>query len=164
MDISFSPSNCVANCFNPAAGDRIRPMFLVTSYVSLLLWTSFDLLCLLLMCNACRLHRMISTFFMASTDFCHKSRSYFTGTFLLFSNSNDGSIARSLPEDLRKALVHLVLRGFFFFLNAFLHLDRQNLKIFNKNLSQEVTMLDLIRRSHLAVISNKNHSVARPYI
>jgi hypothetical protein len=61
-------------------------------------------------------------------------------------------------------LVHLVLRGFFFFLNAFLHLDRQNLKIFNKNLSQEVTMLDLIRRSHLAVISNKNHSVARPYI
>ena len=86
------------------------------------------------MCRACLLQRISSTFFMASTDFCHKSRSYLTGTFLLFSNSNDGSMARSLPEDLRNALVHLVLRGFFFFLNAFLHFDRQNLNIYSTNL------------------------------
>lgn len=49
---------------------------------------------------------------------CHNCLSYFTGTFLLFSNSNDGSTARSLPAAFRKAFVHFAFLGFLFFLNA----------------------------------------------
>lgn len=64
-------------------------------------------------------------------------------------------MAKSLPEDLRKALVHLVLRGFFFFLNAFLHLDRQNLKIYKINeidILKLRTNLELLPCSHFAQI------------
>lgn len=66
---------------------------------------------------------------MASTVFSHKSRLYLIGTLRRFSNSKLGSTVSSLPAVLRKALVHLVLRGFFRFLNALWHFDRQNLKI-----------------------------------
>lgn len=75
---------------------------------------------------------MFSTFFIASTVLFHISRLYLTGTFLLFSNSNVGSTANSLPAVFLDALVHLVLRGFFFFLNAAWHFDRQNLKIWKR--------------------------------
>lgn len=132
IGIFSSLSTAIANCLSPAAGDLIRPMFLVTSYASLLLWTSLALACLLVIWRACLRHLISSTFFMASTVFCHKSRSYLMGTWRRFSNSNDGSTAKSLPVDLRKALVHPVLRGFFFFLNALRHFDRQNLKIYLK--------------------------------
>jgi len=74
-------------------------------------------------------------FFIASTDFCHSSRSYLTGAFLLFSNSNEGSTASSFPADFRNALVHRTFLGFFFFLKALWHLDRQNLKIFESFLT-----------------------------
>ena len=40
-----------------------------------------------------------------------RSRSYLTGLFLLFSNSNVGSTAISLPLTLRKALVQRTFRG-----------------------------------------------------
>lgn len=63
----------------------------------------------------------------------HNSLLYFTGAFRRFSNSNDGSMAKSLPAVLRYAFVHLVLRGFFFFLNAAWHFERQNLKICGPN-------------------------------
>lgn len=55
---------------------------------------------------------------------------YLTGTFLRFSNSNEGSTANSLPAAFLKALVHLAFLGFLFFLNALWHFDRQNLKIY----------------------------------
>lgn len=78
----------------------------------------FDLLCLI-----------SSTFFMASMVLFHNSLLYLTGTFRRFSNSKEGSIAKSFPAVFRYVLVHFVLRGFFFFLNAAWHLDLQNLKI-----------------------------------
>ena len=62
-------------------------------------------------------------------EVCHNSLSYFTGTFLLFSNSNDGSTDNSLPAALRKALVHLVFLGLRFFLKALWHFDLQNRNI-----------------------------------
>lgn len=68
-----------------------------------------------------------STLFMASSVFSHNSLSYFTGTFLLWANSKAGSTVSSFPWALRYALVHLVLRGFFFCLNSLWHLERQNL-------------------------------------
>ncbi len=66
-----------------------------------------------------------------SLVFCHSSLLYLTGSFLLFSNSKDGSTDNSLPALFLNALVHLALRGFFFFLKFFVHFDRQNLKIWH---------------------------------
>ena len=60
---------------------------------------------------------------------CHNSLLYLTGAFLRFSNSNDGSTANSFPALFLKALVHLALRGFFFFLKFLWHFERQNLNI-----------------------------------
>ena len=60
---------------------------------------------------------------IAVTVLAQSSLSYFTGMFLLFSNSKLGSTASSLPADFRKALVHLALRGFFFFLKFLWHFD-----------------------------------------
>jgi len=48
----------------------------------------------------------------------HNSLSYFTGTFRRFSNSNEGSTAKSLPAAFLKAFVHLAFLGFRFFLKA----------------------------------------------
>ena len=61
--------------------------------------------------------------------FSQSSLSYLTGSFLLFSNSKEGSTANSLPALFLNAFVHLAFRGFFFFLKFFVHFDRQNLKI-----------------------------------
>ena len=67
-----------------------------------------------------------------SPVFSHSSRLYFTGAFLFFSNSNAWSTVSSLPDAFRKAFVQRVLRGFFFFLKARWHFDRQNLNIWEE--------------------------------
>ena len=64
----------------------------------------------------------------------HSFLSYFTGTFLRFSNSNAESTDNSFPWDLRKAFVHLTFLGFLFFLKALWHFDLQNLKTYNTKL------------------------------
>lgn len=102
---------------------------LCTSRTSLCHSTSRPFLNLCIMWLLDLLCRISSTLFIASMVLFHRSRRYLTGTFLLFSNSNAGSIANSLPAVFRYALVHLVLRGFFFFLKAAWHFERQNLKI-----------------------------------
>lgn len=108
-------------------------MSLCTSLTSLCHSTSRPFLNLCIIWLLDLLCRISSTFFIASMVWVHNSLLYFTGAFLRFSNSNDGSIAKSLPAVLRYAFVHLVLRGFFFFLNAAWHFERQNLKIFGPN-------------------------------
>lgn len=107
----------------------IKEISLCTSLTSLCHSTSRPFLNLCIIWLLLLLCLISSTFFIASIVLFHKSLLYLIGAFLRFSNSNDGSIANSLPAVLRYALVHLVLRGFFFFLNAAWHLERQNLKI-----------------------------------
>jgi len=69
-----------------------------------------------------------ATFFMARSVTAIFSRSYFTGLLRFFSNSNVLSMTSSLPRNLRNALVHAVLRGFFFILKFLWHFDRQKRK------------------------------------
>merc|ERR1712168_1524240 len=104
-------------------------MFCLTSLMSAAFRSSLPFFNLLVMCWFCRFTLISSIRFMALTVLVQVSRSYFTGTCRFFSNSNDGSTARSLPAAFRNAFVHLAFLGLRFFLNALWHLDRQNLKI-----------------------------------
>jgi len=58
----------------------------------------------------------------------HSDRSYLVGSLRRTSMACVVSLMSSLPRMRRDALVHLALRGFFFFLNSLLHFERQNLK------------------------------------
>merc|ERR1712024_170789 len=135
---SPSPSSCSScsscclafmACLRPAAGDLIRARSLSTSLISLAFCIFLAIFILWKMWCACLLFLISSTRCMALMEFCQSSRSYLTGTFLFFSNSKLGSTASSLPADFLKALVHLALRGFFFFLKFLWHFDLQKLKI-----------------------------------
>ena len=65
------------------------------------------------------------------------SRLYFTGTFRRFSKASVLSSDSSFPAALRNALVHFVFSGFFFLLNALLHLDAQKRNICVKSVGGE---------------------------
>lgn len=56
-----------------------------------------------------------STLFVASIVLFQSSRSYLTGSFLCFPNSNELSTVSSLPAALRKAIVHVALEDGTFF-------------------------------------------------
>merc|ERR1719187_2437861 len=125
----MASSSSACFLFMPAAGDLMRAMSLATSFRSFCRSMALAFFCRSWRNGACRFPLISSILCMAPSVCCHSSLLYLTGTLRRFSNSKEGSTASSFPALLRKALVHLALRGFFFFLKFLWHFDLQKLKI-----------------------------------
>jgi len=136
-DLTFSLTNSTVGASSTAIGSTscvdgmyAASRFAVTNFFDTRDARSFSrAVAILFFQKACSRRALISaTRFMAFIVTWTRSRSYLTGTFRRFSNSNVESIVISFPAAFRKALVHFTFRGLRFILKFLWHFDVQKRK------------------------------------